>query len=189
MGDTLGIGPPGAGFELGLTRAVRHQGDETTERALGRAEQRELAQVTPEIRLGWRGRGDLILVEEVQEPLHGGALGEWVIDMAEGLEAQARAAEVVPAAFQQIGEESAMAVEVKEFRLRMRILQPLRSEHIPEGALAGAGGAQHEKVAEIARVIDHAKQGGVLRMGIEPRPATQVPIALRARPRRRQART
>ena len=111
--------------------------------------------------------GHAELGHQIEEPLQGNAAPQRVIDMAQRLEAQRRAPQIVPAPAEQIGEQPGMAVQVKHFGLRVRVLHPLRPQEIAEGTFAGPGGAKNQEVAQVTDMVDDPKQRVVLRMDIE----------------------
>src|SRR2546425_292429 len=108
--------------------------------------------------------------------------------MPERLKPERWTAQVVPRAAQQIGEQAALPVEVKELRLGTGILHPLCPEEVGKRTLAAAGGAEDEKMPHVADMIDHTEERGLLRLRIKPRQSVQVAIPLWPRPGRREPR-
>ena len=187
MGNTLGINTPGFGMEFGPPRLLGHDGQEGAQGPLRRRHLRQLEQRTPHIGLDLPRPGHLVLVQQVEEPLQHQPPTVWVVDLRKGGEAQLGAPQVMPLPAQEIGEQPAMPVQVKQLGLCLGILYPLRPQKIPQGALAAAGGPEHQEMPDISHMVDDAKEGGLLRMGVEPRQAVQVGVPLGAGPRRRES--
>src|SRR5437879_12740899 len=107
--------------------------------------------------------------------------------MAQRLEPQVWTAQVMPAPPEQIGEQPSMPVEVEQLGLRARVLEPLGAQYIAKGTLACTRRPQHQKMPDVAHMVHHPEERRLIRMGIEPGPAPQVGVTVRARPRRREA--
>src|SRR5215831_4504656 len=98
------------------------------------------------MRLYCRGHRHVVFLHQVQEPLDGDAPPERIVNVPQRLKAGCRAPEVIPAAAQEQREEPPMAVEIKELRLGVRILEPHRPQPVPQRALATAGTPEHEEM-------------------------------------------
>src|SRR2546423_14986022 len=94
----------------------------------------------------------------------------------------------MPLPAQEIGQQAAAAIEVEQFGLGVGVLHPLGTQEIAEAGFTAAGRAKDQGVAYVSDMVDHAKQGGLLGMGIEPWSSMQVAILRRPWPGRREAR-
>src|SRR2546427_3299041 len=108
--------------------------------------------------------------------------------MTQGLEARRGTAQVIPRAPEEVREQAAMPVQVKEFGLGMRVLEPHGPEPVAQRALAAPGRPKHQKVPSVAEMVDDAKERVLVRLDIEPRPAVQVGIRLWTTPGGREPR-
>src|SRR5882672_1053661 len=118
------------------------------------------------------------LLDEIEEPLQDESEPLRLIDPSQWLKPQRGAAEVIPTPSQEIREEASMAIQVKELGLRVGVLEPLRAQKIPQGALATAGGTEHEEMPQVPHMIHHLKERMLLRLRIEPWEAPEVLIPL-----------
>ena len=188
MTNPLRVNPPTVGTHLHMARMIGHVHEEATERPLVGGQRGEPGQARREKPMRACCEGHAELGHQIEQPLQGNAAPDGVIHIAQRLEAQQRAPQIVPASAEQIGEEAGVPVQVKDFGLRFWVLHPLRAEEIAEGTFAGAGCAKNQEVPQVTHMVDHTEQRVVLGVDIKPRPRLEMRVVLWPRPGRREAR-
>ena len=151
--EEVAEGAAGVGGEGGGEVAVLELGEEIGEAAVGRWLGRQEAQGGVEGLAGRRGDGEAVDGEDDLQPFESPeALRRVAVDMGERLEADGADGEVVVAGGGGVGEEPAGVADVEAEDLGARVAQELGDQEVEERALAGAGRADDEGVADVVVV-------------------------------------
>ena len=140
-----------------------------------------------------RRDGDGLAGEQGREPLRGPGAFAGIIDASQRLQsdglarlARERAAEVMPVAAHGKGGRPDRPAKVEGEDLRVRIAPELQRHQRQQHALAGAGRAHDQRMADVADMEGEAERRRALRPGEEQRRTVKMLVPFRPGPDRRE---